>query len=70
MTISRRIEFITVEHVPVRTAKSLAKHIEQVVRVYALAGFTIRTILMDGKFEMVKDHVPVLSQIPQLPRST
>jgi hypothetical protein len=43
-----------------RTAKSLAKHIEQVVRVYAQAGFTIRTILMDGEFEKIKDHVPRL----------
>jgi hypothetical protein len=34
MTVSRRIKFITAEHVPVRTAKSLAKHIDQVVHLY------------------------------------
>ena len=34
MTASRRIKFITAEHVPVRTAKSLAKQIDQVVHVY------------------------------------
>jgi hypothetical protein len=60
MTISRRIKFITSEYVPVRTAKSLAKHIDQVVHVYARAGFTVRTILMDGEFEKIKDLVPRL----------
>ena len=60
MTILRRIKFITAEHVPVRTAKCLAKHIDQVVHVYVRAGFTIRTILMDGEFEKIKDLVPRL----------
>ena len=60
MTVSRRIKFITSEHVPVRAAKSLAEHIDQVVQVYARAGFTIRTILMDGEFEKIKDLVPRL----------
>ncbi len=27
LTMSQRIKFITTEHVPVRTAKSLAKHV-------------------------------------------
>ena len=57
MTISRRIKFITAEHVLVRTAKSLAKHIDCIVRVYAQARFTVRTILIDGEFEKIKDHV-------------
>ena len=60
MTVSHRIKFITSEHVPVRTAKSLAKHIDRVVLVYARAGFTVRTILMDGEFEKIKDLVPRL----------
>jgi hypothetical protein len=60
MTVSRRIKFITSEHVPVRAAKSLAEHIDRVVQVYARAGFTIRTILMDGEFEKIKDLVPRL----------
>ena len=34
MTVSRRIKFITAEHLPVKTAKSLAKHIDQVVHMY------------------------------------
>ncbi len=60
MTISRRIKFITAEHVPVRTAKCLAKHIDQVVHVYKQARFTSRTILMDREFEKIKDLVPRL----------
>ena len=59
-TVSRRIKFITAEHVPVRTAKCLSKHIDQVVHVYAQAGFTVRTILMDGEFKKMKDLVPRL----------
>jgi hypothetical protein len=33
LTISQQIKFITAEHVPVRTAKSLAKHLDQVLKV-------------------------------------
>ena len=61
LTVSRQIKFIALEHVPVRTAKNLAKHIDRVVHVYALAGtLTTRTILMDGKFEKIKDLMPRL----------
>ena len=60
MTISRWIKFITLEYVPVRMAKSLAEHIDRVVHVYVRAGFTVRTILMDGDFEKIKDLVPRL----------
>jgi len=60
MTILRQIKFITSEYVPVRTAKSLAKHIDRVVHVYTRAGFTVITILMDGEFEKIKHLVPRL----------
>jgi hypothetical protein len=60
MTVLWRIKFITAEHVPVQMAKSLAKHIDQVVHVYARTGFTVRTILMDGEFKKMKDLVPRL----------
>ena len=55
ITLSKKIKFVTEEHVPVWTAKSLAKHIDQVVQVPTQAGFTMQTILMDGEFEKVKD---------------
>ncbi len=55
MTVSRKIKFITVEHVPVQTAQCLCKHLERVLLMYGRAGFRVRTILMDGKFERIKN---------------
>jgi hypothetical protein len=60
ITMLRRIKFMTAEHVPIRTAKSLAKHIDQVINVYAQVGFIVRTILMDREFEKLKAKVPRL----------
>ena len=73
MTLSRKIKFITTEYTPVCTAKQLSKSIKKVLRVYNMAGFTVnnlvRTILMDGEFEKVKEEYHPLSQILQLLRS-
>jgi hypothetical protein len=44
------------EHIATRTAKNSTKHLQRVVQVYARGGFNVRTILMDGKFEKVKDE--------------
>ena len=61
LTVARRIKFVTVEHVPVRTATSLSKHLKQVFEVYGRAGFVVRTILMDGEFfEKVKSLMPTV----------
>ncbi len=60
LSVSRQIKFITAEYVATHTAKSLSKHLTQVVQVYAQAGFAVRTILMDGEFEKVKDELPSL----------
>ena len=60
MTVSRRLKFIMVEHVPVWTGTQLSKHIKRVLEVYGRAGFRIRTILMDGKCEKVKPFLPTL----------
>jgi hypothetical protein len=38
ITMSRRIKFVTTEHIPVRTAKSLVKHLDQVVHVMPKLG--------------------------------
>jgi hypothetical protein len=43
--------------VPVRTAMSLSKHLTHVLQVYEHAGFRVRTILMDGEFEKVRDLI-------------
>ena len=50
LTVSQRIKFVMVEHLPVRTALSLSKHITLVLEVYGRAGFRVRSILMDGEF--------------------
>jgi hypothetical protein len=58
LTVSRRIKFVTAEHVPVRTALQLSKHLKRVLEVYGHAGFRVRTILMDGEFEKIKPLLP------------
>jgi hypothetical protein len=52
------IQFIMAEHLQIRMATSLCKHLEQVGQVYARAGFVVRTILMDGEFEKVETCTP------------
>jgi hypothetical protein len=60
LTVARRIKFVTAEHVPVRTALSLSKHLKPVLEVYGLAGFRVRSILMDGEFEKIKPLMPTI----------
>jgi hypothetical protein len=60
VTLSWKIRFVTAEHVPVRTAKSLSKHLDQVLQVYHHAGFNVRMILMDGEFKKTKDLTPLV----------
>jgi len=58
LTMARRIKFVTAEHVPVRTALSLSKHMKRVMEVYGRAGFRVRSILMGGEFEKLKPLMP------------
>ena len=58
LTVARRIKFVTAEHVPLRTAVNISKHMQQVLDVYRRAGFRVRTLLMDGKFEKLKPLMP------------
>ena len=55
---SRGLNFLTVEFLPGRTAKSLAARIEQIRHLYARGGFTVGTILMDNEFEKLRPLVP------------
>ena len=48
LTVAIKLKFVTVEHAPVCTAKSLVKHIKRVLHVYDRAGFTLRYVMMDG----------------------
>ncbi len=45
---------------PVRTAKSLAKHLDRVLQEYRRAGFNVRSILMDEEFEKLKNILPTV----------
>jgi hypothetical protein len=54
VTLSRNVKFAMVEHLPVRTATALLKHIERVLHIYGRGGLSIRMILMDGEFEKIK----------------
>ena len=58
--LSKNLKFIRTEHTPVQTTKALVKHIEQVLQVYQRTDFIIRTILMDGEFEKIKDILPTV----------
>jgi hypothetical protein len=58
ITVSRRIKFVTVKHLPIRTATSLSKHLQQVLLVYKQAGFRVKSILIDGEYEKVKGLMP------------
>ena len=57
LMVSRNINFITAKHVATRTAKSLSKHLDRVIQVYTRACFSVSTILMDRKFEKVKNEL-------------
>ena len=60
LTVAIKLKFVTVEHAPVRTTKSLVKSIKRMLQVYDRAGFTVRYIMMDGEFEKVKDLLPTI----------
>jgi hypothetical protein len=57
VSTSRNINLTTIEHVPHRTASKLGSLLQRIIGVYARAGFTVQTILMDNEFEKVRDHV-------------
>ncbi len=58
VTSLRGISLITIEFVALRTAKHLAFTLEQVIRVYGVAGFIVQAALMDMEFEKLKDVLP------------
>ena len=56
-TRSRDIRMLTAEHVPHRTAAELGKSLKKVIQIYANGGYVVRTSLMDGEFEKIKDKI-------------
>ncbi|KAL7464347.1 hypothetical protein ACHAXS_004676 [Conticribra weissflogii] len=57
VTTSRNVKFITTEHIPIQTTTQLKHSLTRVVHLYARAGFVIQTILVDGQFEPLKNHL-------------
>jgi hypothetical protein len=61
VSVSRNVNLITIEHAPSpRTASSLGSLLQRIIPVYARAGFTVQSILMDIEFDKVHNHVSVL----------
>jgi hypothetical protein len=58
VTSSRGISLITIEFLPLQTEKCLALTLEQVIRVYGVAGFIVQVSLMDMEFKKLKDVLP------------
>jgi hypothetical protein len=58
VTSSRGISLIMIELLPLQTAKRLALTLEQVIRVYGVAGFIVQVALMNMEFEKLKDVLP------------
>jgi hypothetical protein len=55
---SCNINLITIVHAPDQKTSMLGYLLECIIHVYACAGFTFQTILMDNQFNKVKDYVP------------
>ena len=55
ITVAIKLNFVSVEHTPVCTAKSLVKNIKCVLQVYDRAEFTVIYLMMDREFEKVKE---------------
>ena len=58
VTVLRNIKFVTFEYLPMWMTGDLAKHIGEMVDVYQIGGFNIRTILMDREFEKINPFYP------------
>ncbi len=55
VTSSRGISLVTIKHLPSRTAKRLVHTLEQVFKIYGLAGFVVQTTMMDMEFDKLKE---------------
>ena len=51
VSTSRNINLITIEHAPHRKAPQLGHLLQRITKVYARAGFRVRTILMDNELK-------------------
>ncbi|KAL7463249.1 hypothetical protein ACHAXS_003633 [Conticribra weissflogii] len=57
VTASQCIKFITVKHMPQQTVYHFKQSLLRMMQVYARAGCTVQTILIDRQFEPLKQQV-------------
>ena len=55
VTLSRKIKFLTVEHIKARSAKQLVHSLKNVMRLYGRNNQHVTTILTDMEFTSVID---------------
>ncbi len=58
VTSLQGLSLVTIEHLPLRTAKCLVHTLERVFIIYMTAGFVIQTALMDMEFEKLRTMMP------------
>eukprot|EP00934_Nitzschia_sp_Nitz4_P001191 Nitzschia sp. Nitz4//scaffold483_size5322//2345//5042//NITZ4_009227-RA/size5322-augustus-gene-0.2-mRNA-1//-1//CDS//3329552882//1191//frame0 len=60
VTISRNIRFTTVSALKNLKTKTIVKALKEIVRVYRLGGFRVRTMLVDGAFESTRGDMAAI----------
>jgi len=61
VSVARGLNLVTAKFTPSRTAKKLAAGITRMMDLYARGGFQVDTVLMDNKFEKLRNLVPILA---------
>ncbi len=61
VSVARGLNLVTAEFIPSRTAKQLAAGIIRMMDLYAWGGFQVGRVLMDSKFEKLRNLVPILA---------
>ena len=55
ITSARKLNFVTVEHIPSRKSNQLSSSLNKVVKLHGRGGFIIHVILMEADFENVAE---------------
>ena len=55
ITMSHGIKFLTVEYIPIHTAKQMRKKLKIIMDLYTKVGMIVHNILMDLEFSSTKD---------------
>ena len=64
VSVARGLNLVTAKFTPSRTAKKLALGITRMIDLYARREFQVGTVLMDNKFEKLRNLIPVLAINP------